>query len=275
MTWIAAGLSALLLAALAYRLFGSGRAAVISILLFATMPVVWSAVRDASPYLGLLPLAAGWLFAITEYLETRRVPWLVAAGVALSAMLYVHAAAVIMVPLYAAITFAILMGYRHSVAAMTLFATGAIAAAAPWLLSMLRDWSPLIAEIKAHGLYDADRFNMLQGGREMTSWLGLTVRSEVYWDSFNPAFLFLGPGGFVESVLRPQVFWLPLLVLVVLGFRAYAKGPNRAADWIILASLAAAPVAAALLAQPPVAARMLLMAPAVAIIATRAFSRRA
>jgi 4-amino-4-deoxy-L-arabinose transferase-like glycosyltransferase len=275
MTWIAAVLSALLVAALAFRHFGSGRAALIGLLLFVTMPVVWSGVRDASPYLGLLPLAVAWLVATTEYLATRGRPWIVAAGVALSAMLYVHAAGVIMAPLYAAITLATLIAYRHSVAAMALFATGCTAAAAPWLVSILRDSSSLIAGIKAHGLYDADRFNLLQGGREMTSWLGLTVRSEVYWDSFNPAFLFLGPGGLVESVLRPQVFWLPLIVPLLLGFRAYAKGPNRAADWIILASFVAAPAVAALLAQPPVAARLLLMAPAAAMIATRPFSRRA
>ena len=193
MTWIAAGLSALLLAALALRHFGSGRAALICTLLFATMPVVWSAVRDASPYLALLPLAVAWLLATTEYLETRPVQWIVAAAVALAAMLYVHAAGVVMAPLYAAITLATLVGYRHSVATKTLFAAGCLVAAAPWLLSTLRDSSPLIAAIKAHGLYDADRFNLLQGGREMTSWLGLTVRSEVYWDWFNPAFLFLGP----------------------------------------------------------------------------------
>ena len=116
---------------------------------------------------------------------------------------------------------------------------------------------------------------LLQGARELTSWIGLTVRSEVYWDSFNPAFLFLGPGGLIESVLRPHVFSLPLIVPLGLGLVAYAKGPNRAADWIVLGALLAAPAAAALLAQPPVAARLLLLAPAVAIIATRPFSRRA
>ena len=275
MTWIAAGLSALLLATLALRHFGSVRAALICTLLFATMPVVWSAVRDASPYLALLPLAVAWLLATTEYLETRARAWIVAAAVALAAMLYVHAAGAVMAPLYAAITFATLVGYRHSVATQTLFAAGCLVAAAPWLLSTLRDSSPFVAAIKAHGLYDADRFNLLQGGREMTSWLGLTVRSEVYWDCFNPAFLFLGPGGLAESVLRPQVFWLPLIVPLVLGFRAYAEGPNRAADWIILASFVAAPAVAALLAQPPVAGRLLLIAPAAAMIAMRPFNRRA
>ena len=166
MTWIAAVLSALLLAALAFRHFGSGRAAMIATLLFATMPVVWSAVQDASPYLGLLPLAIAWLLATTEYLETRRVPWLAAAGAALSAMLYVHAAGVIVAPLCAAITLAALVGYRHSASR-----PWRSSPAAQWpprrrgLLSMLRDSSPLIAEIKAHGLADADRFNLLQGGR--------------------------------------------------------------------------------------------------------------
>ena len=45
--------------------------------------------------------------------------------------------------------------------------------------------------VNALHLYDANRLNPLQGVRDMASWIGLTARSDVYYDYFNPAFLFI------------------------------------------------------------------------------------
>ena len=53
-------------------------------------------------------------------------------------MLYVHPAGVVMVPLYAAITFATLVGCRKRRDRDTV-RDRLLAAAAPWALSMLRD----------------------------------------------------------------------------------------------------------------------------------------
>ena len=68
--------------------------------------------------------------------------------------------------------------------------------------------------IMAHGLYDAHRYNLLQGAREMFSWVGLTARTEVYYDSFNPALLFLSGGGIEKSLTSPQVFLLPFAAVI-------------------------------------------------------------
>lgn len=110
---------------------------------------------------------------------------------------------------------------------------------------------------------------MLQGAREITSWVGLTVRSEVYWDCFNPALLFLGRGALAQSVIGSTVFLLPFALPLVRGLIAYALHPRSAVDRLVLGSFLAAPAAAALIAQTPAASRLILLAPAAAIIATR------
>ena len=61
--------------------------------------------------------------------------------------------------------------------------------------------------VNSHHLYDANRFNVLQGVREVTSWVGLTARSEVFWDYLNPAFLFV----------TGRVLAWPLAILLPIG----------------------------------------------------------
>ena len=101
----------------------------------------------------------------------------------------------------------------------------------------------------------------------MTSWLGLTVRPKSIGIA-SIRVLSSSAGRFVESVLRPQVFWLPLIVPLLLGFRRDAKGPNRAADWIILGARRGSGGRGAARSTAG-GARVLLLAPAAAMIATR------
>lgn len=274
MNWVIAALSLLLLVLLARRYFLDARMAAICCVLFIAMPVVWSSVANSSSYLPLLPLATAWLLSVNEFLTSRKPRWITAAAVVLAAMPYVHLAGIVMAPVYAAITLlaAITPPWQRRASLVFVAVLGVLSA--PWLLSMARTAPPMAEAIQAHGLYDTGRFNILQGLREMTSWVGLTVRSEVYWDCFNPAFLFLGKGGLLSSLLRPEVFVLPLAIPLVWGLAQYARAPQRSIDWIVLAALLAAPAVTALLAQPPVAARLLLLTPAAALISARPFRRR-
>lgn len=275
MNWMAAALASLLLLVLARRSFPDARTAVICCGLFLAMPVLWSAVADRSSYLPLLPLAVAWLLFVNEFLMTQRLIWIVAAASMLAAMPFVHWAGLVMAPIYAAITVPVLVSPSRQGRALVTFATILVIASAPWLWPMARGASPMVEAINGHGLYDAGRFNVLQGIREMTSWVGLTVRSEVYWDCFNPAFLFLGNGALLPSLLHPQVFLLPMAIPLVLGLAQYASGPQRPIDWVVLAAFLAAAIVPAILAQPPVASRLLLLAPAAAIISARPFRRGA
>jgi 4-amino-4-deoxy-L-arabinose transferase-like glycosyltransferase len=260
--------STVLLAAFAARHFASARAGALAAALFATMPVVWLAFRGGATQVVLLPFILATLLFFEVFYRSEKWTWLLLAGAAAALMLYVHLAGVVMAPVYFAVGALVLLPRRDRIVTIGALAGGFALAASPWAIRWLRDPRLLTEAINAYGLYDADRFTLMQGMREMTSWTGLTVRSEMYWDSFNPAVLFLGSGSLAQSLIGSRVFLLPFAVPLVLGLVAYVLHPRGPIDKLVLWSFVAAPVAAALIAQPS-PPRLILLAPAAAIIATR------
>lgn len=221
-------------------------------------PLLWQlAGSSPSALLPLLPMV-GWLVAVSRWTETHAVAWGIAAAGALGIGLYTSPAAVVMMPAYLAITLTILIHgrvapWRQAAICLAAF----VVCASPMLITWLRHPEQLRLAINSHHLYDADRYYPWQGAREIASWVGLTARSEVYWDYFNPAFLFLTGG-----VLFP-----PLIVLVPLGLFALLRESTTPLTRLWLAGLAVAPLAAALTAEAPIPARALYITPFAAIIA--------
>lgn len=231
---------------------------VLSVAILVLTPLLWQ-LAGANPWalLPLVPLLA-WLYATTRWTQARTATWGIVSGAALGLGVYTSLAAVVMMPTYLAITLAILIHGRvvsWRQAALCLVAFGACVS--PMAVTWLRDPERLRVAINSHHLYDADRYNVLQGTREIASWVGLTARSEVYWDYFNPAFLFLTGG-----VLLP-----PLIVLLPLGLFALLREPTAPLTRLWLAGLAVAPLAAALTAETPVPARAIYLTPFAAVIA--------
>lgn len=182
----------------------------------------------------------------------------VVAGAVLGLGLYSSPAAIVMMPVYLALTVAI-FAYRRvtSWTQLGVCVAAFAVAAAPLAVSWLRDPGLFRDLINAHHLYDADRFTVLQGIREMASWVGLTARSEVYWDYFNPAFLFLTRG-----VLLP-----PLVVLLPAGLFRLLRDEPSPLEQLLLAGFAVAPLAASLSAEPPVPGRIIFLTPFASVIA--------
>lgn len=222
-------------------------------------PLLWQ-LASMTP-LALLPLlpVIAWLVASALWMQSRGVAWGIVSGAALGLGLYTSTAAIVMMPAFVAITLAILLHgrvvpWRQCAICLAAF----LVCAAPMAVTWLRHPEQLRLIINSHHLYDADHFSLLQGVREVTSWVGLTARSEVYWDYFNPAFLFLTGG-----VLFP-----PLMVLLPLGlFALLRESPSTPLTRLWLAGLAVAPLAAALTAQTPIAPRAIFIVPFAAIIA--------
>jgi hypothetical protein len=255
---LAALTTAILLGAFAARHFSARSAVLAGMALLATMPMMWRALGDLAPQLVLLPFVILWLLAADRFEATGRWLWIGIAGALLALMIYAHRAGVVMAPVYAAVGAAALMRRNDHVVAVAAFIAGFAIVSAPWAIEWLRDPAVVATAVKAYGLYDADRVNVLQGMREMGSWVGLTARSEVYWDCFNPVLLFFD-----------GVFLFPLAVPLVRGLYHYVAYPRGSVDWMVVGAFVASPFCAALLAQPPVPARLLLMAPVAAIISTR------
>lgn len=261
--------SIVLLALLAARHFASVPAGGVAVAVFATMPVVWLASSGGATQVVLVPFIVALMLCVQVFVRGGGPMWLGLAGGAAAAMLYVHLAGVVMAPIHLAVAALIMLPRRDRFAAIGALAAGFAITAAPWAVSALGDPQSLSDSINAYGLYDANRFNPLQGMREITSWVGLTVRSEVYWDSFSPALLFLGDGSLWQSLVGSSVFLLPLAIPLARGLLAYVVHPRDAMDLLVLGMFVTAPAAVALMAQTPSAPRLILLAPAAAIVATR------
>lgn len=231
---------------------------VLSAAVFLLTPLLWQlAGTNPLALLPLLPVIA-WLVVSARWLQTGAVAWGIGAGVALGLGLYSSQAAVVMMPAFLAITLAILIlgrvaPWRQAAICLAAF----LLCASPMFVTWLRHPEQLRLAINSHHLYDADRYYPWQGAREIASWVGLTARSEVYWDYFNPAFLFLTGG-----VLLP-----PLVALLPLGLLVLLREPSTPLTRLWLAGLAVAPLAAALTAETPIPARAIYITPFAAIIA--------
>ncbi len=237
---------------------GTSSLIIIAAALLGLTPLLWQlAASNPVALLPLLPLT-GWMLTSALWGRTHAVPWCIASGAVLGLGLYTSLSAVVMMPVYLVITIAILIHgrvapWRQGAICLAAF----LVCASPLLIAWLRHPEELRAAINSHHLYDADRYNVLQGAREITSWVGLTARSEVYWDYFNPAFLFLTGG-----VLFP-----PRMALLPVGLFALLREPTTPLTRLWLAGLAVAPLAAALTAETPIPARALYITPFASIIA--------
>lgn len=260
--------SAGLIYALGARLFSSKGLGLLVAACFLTTPLVFHAVGVGSASLYQLPFVIGWLLCVERFRSSGAGRDLAGAGAVLGLGVYSYWAAAVVMPLYLAITvLAFLLSRSAAPPKIALMVAAFAIAAAPLAAYLLMHPEYFRDRILAYGLYDANRYNILQGTREVFSWVGLTARSEVYYDYFNPAFLFLSGGGLARSLTHPQVFHLPYALLLAAGLHRIVTRDVPITAWLAVAGFVAAPAAAALTAQPPVAARAVLMAPCAAVIA--------
>lgn len=253
-----AGIASLgLMYVLAARMFASARLAIIATGIFTLTPLVWRQISDAPTSIYPLPFVLGWLLAVAYFQDARAPWWAAVAGAVLGVGVYSSLAAAVMMPLYLLLTIAVLAPSRAvPPRQLGLLVAAFLVAVGPFALSLIRDPDAYRDAVMAHRLYDANRFNVLQGVREMVSWVGLTARSEVYYDYFNPAFLFL----------TGRVLLLPLVVLIPAGLYRILTDETTPLARLSLAGFLAAPLAASLTAEPPTPGRILFMTPFAAIV---------
>lgn len=239
------------------RMFGRAALGVVAAATMALTPLLWRQWQIAPASLYPLPFVVVWLWAAERLCGAQRSWSAAVAGGVLGMGVYSSRAAQIMMPLYGVLTIAMLAPARLlSPRRLAVFAAAFVVAATPFVVSVMDRPEDFRRAITAFHLYDASRFNILQGIHEMVSWVGLTARSEVYYDYFNPAFLFLtGP-----------VLPLPLLVLLPFGLYQIAVHEPYPFARLCLAGFVAAPFAAALTAERPTPGRILLITPFAALV---------
>jgi len=241
----------------AARLFASAWYGGLTAAIFAFTPLLWFQFQGAPASLYPLPFVLAWLLAAQHLGDARTTVWAAIAGAALGLGLYTSLSAAVMMPSYLALT-VVIFGATRALSAGDLAAIvgGFAAAALPFAVTIARHADEARAAITAHHLYDAMRFNALQGAHEMASWVGLTARSGVYYDYFNPVFLFL----------TGRVLLFPLALLIPIGLYRILTAESTPFARLALAGFLAAPLAAAVTAEPPVPARILFITAFAAIV---------
>ena len=255
---VAAGIASVgLMYVLGARMFASARFGIVTAGLFALTPLLWRQSQNAPASFYALPFVVGWLLAVAHFQDTRAPWWSAVAGGVLGVGVYTSLAAAVMMPLYLLLTIAVVAHARaFPLRQLGAFLVAFSVAVSPFAVFLFLHPEHFRNTVNAFHLYDANRFSVRQGVHEMVSWVGLTARSEVYYDYFNPAFLFL----------TGRVLLLPLVVLVPAGLYQILADETTPLARLSLAGFLAAPFAASLTAERPTPGRILFITPFAAIV---------
>ena len=249
-----------LVAAAAWRLLHSRLLALLAAVFFLSSPTVLSCFAADTRLVAAMLVPVAWLLAMLVALERTDAAAAVAAGVIAGLGMYVRPASLITMPLLAAAGVAaiLLRQPRPLALRQVVWLTASfMVVATPMAIGLISQPSRLTEMILGYGLYDASRYNVLQGMREMFSWVGLVARSEAYWNYFDPAVWF-----FADS----RMFLAPLAVPVALGVY-HLVVPITPPSWLVISGLAVAAVPHMLMARPIDQSRLLIAAPFVALVA--------
>jgi Dolichyl-phosphate-mannose-protein mannosyltransferase len=218
-------------------------------LAFAPAHLIFS--RQALDYICPLPFVLGWLACLVAWLENGSVWLAVSAGALLGIGFYSYIAAWVMMPLYLLLTWIALIGSRRPRPAVTTASVAVgLAFAVPLLLLVpwLSSHPEMLADtIGRYKVYEARQLSPLQGVKDFLNYNNVQERISVYWDYFNPAYLFFSGGSnLTHATRRAGVFLLPVSVLLVCGIVDLCRRPRSAISVVLLAGLALAPLPATL-----------------------------
>jgi 4-amino-4-deoxy-L-arabinose transferase-like glycosyltransferase len=256
-------LDVLLMFVVARRLFRSSwyGAAAAGLLVLAPAHLIFS--RQALDYICLLPFVLGWLVCLMTYVDTGDVRVSLAGGLLLGIGFYSYIAAWILMPACLLLTWVVQAGMRPRAWRAALWSTVGFAvpllALAPWLWThpdMVRD------TVGRYQVYDVRRLSALQGVKDFLNYNNIQERISVYWDYFNPAYLFFAGGSnLTTATRRAGVFLVPMAVFLVVGLYDLWQRRREPISLVLLAGLAMSPLPATLVDERYAVQRALLVLP--------------
>ena len=246
---------------IAARIFRSERWGLLAAALLALTPSHFMHSRMAMDYLYPVPFVLAWLLCLLVFLEDQR-PWtLFAATSFLGIGVYSYIASTIMMPLYLAMTLAVIWATANRPVRWSLIAIAGFA----WPLCLLI-WFVFHPDVLVQTLsrYGLDRSVAMPwpvgappGVVLATMWrtARLSGRVSQYWSFFDPAYLFLtgGYANVVNSTRHVGVFPMSFLALIPIGLAALASRRRPVVDALLLTLFATAPLAACLAVPEPYA----------------------
>ena len=244
--------------AIGRRLFPKKRDyAVLAALLLALTPAQFIVGRQALDYICPVPFVLVWLWCLLTYLEDHRDRFLAAGGLALGAGVFSYIAAWILMPMFFAVTLLVL--WRGGLARRSSMLALSAGFAAPVAV--------LIAWLAFHpGMLSQTTGRYALGGFE------LAKRVTIYWDYFNPSFLFIAGGSNpTQATSRVGAFLLPVAALLIVALFEVRRRRPATPVLILLAGflIAPLPIVVTMPRAPEYSiARAMLMLPFGVLIAT-------
>ena len=239
-----------LIYAVGRRLFSHAWFAALAALLLAATPAHLVFGRQAMDYFCPMPFALAWLWCLLAYLQTDA-SWLPAVtGLVLGVGLYSYITSWVVMPFYLVLTLGIFWRARKPARASLHVIAGCAAALLP-----LIPWFWLYPGF----------LRELVGDYKVVSSFNLAQRVSLYWDYFNPSFLFFAGGSNpMWATTKAGVFLLAVAVLLPCGIWSIWKRSYPIVGSVLLVGFffAPAPIVAALPTNPEYAtARDLLALP--------------
>ena len=255
-------LDVFLIAAVIRRLLPGRWYAPIAAVMLALTPAHFIFSRAARDFICLLPFVLGWLWCFLAFMDSNRAAVALLAGVLLGAGMYTHIAAWFFMPVYAGLTLIAAVFERKKLQLTAGFAAGFLLALLPLLFWMRSHPGFLQSIVGGYHVYDTNRMSPLQGVKDLLAYNSVQERLSVYWDYYNPAYLFFSGGSNLAiATRRAGVFPVAFAPLLVCG--AYELWTRRRSSGalMLLAGLATAPLGATLVDDRYAIQRELVVVP--------------
>lgn len=270
-TTIAAVLTIGLIVFVASELFGVAALGAVAAMLLAVTPVFFIRSRAALSVILPVPFQLAWLLCLLYYARDGRLRHLVIGTAALGLGLYSYLSMLLFAPIHLLFSLAEIARHRrwrHAAVAVGLFG-GLLIPLVLWQFSHPGHVTELASSYR---VYPAG-LTPLQGIKDVLSWSSLTLRSDIYWNAFNPSRLFFaGESSLVDSTRAAGLFPLVFLVLLPIGFYDFLTRPLTVPRLAILSVFVIGPVPGALVGEETIG-RYLFVAPMAALVATAALAR--
>jgi 4-amino-4-deoxy-L-arabinose transferase-like glycosyltransferase len=254
---------------IAARVFGRQRPAIVAATLLALAPAHFIHSRLGMDYLLPVPFVLTWLFCLAIFLE-RRQPWVLVAGTGVLGIgIYSYIASIVLMPMCLVLTFLALVQHRVRPTRLYLAAACGFTVALVPLIVWCHSHPAVYAEqVRRYKVYDPAALAPLQGLRTLFSHAALSDRISVYYNYFNPSFLFFsGDASLIASTREAGVFLWPTAVFLATGLYQMARNWRSGINAVVLAGFVTAPLAATIAGEPYRISRAMTMVPFGALIA--------
>lgn len=270
-TVVAGALAVGLVVLVAYEMYGSLTLAMLAGVLLAVTPVFFIRSRAALAVILPVPFQLLWLLFLLRYSRSGRLHQLLIGVGALGVGMYSYLAMLLFAPVHLLFSLAqavLCRRWRHAVMAVALFAV---------LLMPLAVWQRQhpgrVDEMtSSYRVYPAG-LTPLQGLKDVLSWSSLAVRSDLYWNAFNPSRLFFsGESSLVDSTRTAGLYPAVYLFLLPLGLYDFVRRPITVVRLAALSMFLIGPIPGALVGRETIS-RYLIVSPLAALLAVGGLQR--